>query len=120
MAKSRNNSSVRDSLESEPMFIFSTSRQLSGNTVERYRTPTNTRTANAITQFVFDHKNQAEVFPDYDSKALVEATNHQVGNGYKTLNKSGKSAALGALSNAFLGSSPDESGFQAKYFKGNK
>jgi hypothetical protein len=99
------------------MFIFSTTRQVSGNTVQRYRTPTNPRTANAMTQFVFDHKNQAKVFPDQNPGALIEATQGQKGSSnYKTLNKSGQSAAQGALSNAFIGGLPDESGFQAKYF----
>ena len=113
MAKSK---SVRDSLESMPMFIYSTSKQRSGNTVERYRSPTNPRTAAAMTQFTFDYSRQAQVFPDSRPDALIESTHKTPESSYKTINRSGETAALGALSRAFIGGVPDEPGFQAKYF----
>ena len=94
MAKSKK---ATDSLESMPLFIYSTTRQVSGNTVQRYRSPTNPRTAAAVTQFVFDHQTQAEVFPDRNGNALIESTQHQDEGGYKTLNRSGQTAALGPL-----------------------
>lgn len=100
-----------------PQIIFKSSMQRSGNTVERYRSPTNPRTANAMTQYIFDYKEQARVFPDRDPGTIVEATQNRHDDSYRTVNKGGRSASLGALSQAEIGGSPDERGFQAKYFR---
>lgn len=115
MAKSKRYT-PETSLEEMPMFIMKSSMQRSGSTVERYRTPTNPKIANAMTQYVFDHSQQAQVFPESDPKTVVEATQGR-DNGYGTINKSGRSASLGALAGSFIGGTPNESGFQAKYFR---
>ena len=113
MAKSKDSGS----LESLPTIIYKTSMQRSGNTVERYRSPVNPRTANAMTQFIFDHKSQTAVIPDGRNGELVESTQHSGTKSYMTTNRSGRTAALGALASAELGASPDESGFQNKYWR---
>jgi hypothetical protein len=108
MAKSKD---VPKSMESMPLFVYSTSRQLSGNTVERYRTPTNPHTAKAITQYVIDYSQQKNIVPNNTKNGgcIVEATQIEQRD-TRTMNKNGKTTALGALSKAFLGSSPDEPG----------
>ena len=115
MAKSK-----LESLESGPMFIMKSSMQVSGSTVQRYRTPTNQRVADAMTQYVFDHKRQAQVIPDRRGNVLVEATNisssNQSSKKYQSLSRDNRTAALGALAKSDIGGSPDESGYQAKYF----
>lgn len=91
----------------EPMFIFKSATLRSGNTVERYRTPTNPHTAKFMTQYVADYSNQKAFIPDNNRKALMEAT-QGVSNGMRSTNTSGRTAALGPLSRAFLGASPDD------------
>lgn len=107
MAKSKNSGS----LESMPQILFKTSMQRSGNTVERYRTPTNPHTAKAITQYVIDYSQQKNIVPNNTKNGgcIVEATQIQ-GRKTRSMNNNGNTAALGALSRAFLGSSPDEPG----------
>jgi hypothetical protein len=109
-----------ETLEGRPMLIMKSAMQVSGNTVQRYRTPPNSKLVDAATQFVFDHKQQAQVIPDMNRRALVEATNaSSKGQGrksYQSANKGGRTAALGPLAEADLSGSPDESGFQFKYF----
>jgi hypothetical protein len=96
---------------------------VSSITTERYREPASPRIAANMTQFVFDHKRQTAHIPDRDPHALVEASltgRRTQGPGrtvtkFTSTNRSGRTAALGALAHADLGGTPDEPGrFQRK------
>jgi hypothetical protein len=82
------------------------SKFLSGLTTIRYREPTST-SAKFMTQYVVDYSNQKAHIPDRDGKALMEATNVR-DRKHRNINNSGKSCAMGPLSRAFIGSSPDD------------
>ena len=74
--------------------------QVSGNTVARYRAPTS-EMAGYMTQFVHDYSVQKAFEPA--GNCIVNATQNRSIKGDKTTNRSGQSAALGAISEAFVG-----------------
>ena len=74
--------------------------QVSGNTVARYREPTSDMAA-YMTQYVHDYMDQKAFEPA--GKCIVNATQSRSIKGDKTTNRSGRSASLGAISNAFVG-----------------
>jgi len=90
---------------------------VSSVTTERFREPTNPRIAENMTQFVFDHKRQTSHIPDNNPKVLIEARQREARkSGHMSINRhTGRTTALGALSHADLGGTPDEPGrFQKK------
>ena len=104
----------------------------------RYRKPVNVAISDAATQFVFDHKRCVPVIPDRNATALIEATAPRItrsgsaitsatqqGGGVRRgenkdsapkvcINRTGRTAAGGALERAELGGSPDEAGMSRK------
>ena len=79
---------------------------ISATTVMRRREPTNPRIASKMTNMVFDHSQQLEVWPD-GGPALIEASQMTGDAPYKTMNKSGHPFAL--VGN-FVGGAPDTRG----------
>lgn len=73
----------------------------SGITVSRYRPPVS-KLALYNTQFVHDYKTQKPVIPA--GGRICRATVVAENKGRDTTNRSGRTAALGDLQNAFLGS----------------
>lgn len=86
--------------------------QVSGNTVQRFRQPTNPFMASNMTQFIFDYKKQQSHIPDRMKKVLVEATqNYYSGANKMAINqKTNRSATPEILGKADLGGTPDEPG----------
>ena len=83
--------------------------QVSGNTVFRFREPTNPAMAKHMTQYVVDYSQQAAHIPNRIKKVMIEATQgHERKNA--TINRSGRSAVFGPAAGVQLGSSPDEAG----------
>ena len=91
--------------------------QQSSITNLRYREPVNPKMSDRAMQFVVDYKITKRLIPDSNPSVLVEST--QRGGGYisanasknlMSVNRYGRSAALGDLYNANLGGCPDEPG----------
>lgn len=79
----------------------------SGNVVARYRKPTSEMAA-FNTQFVHDYSEQKAFIPS--DGVICRATQRTTNLGVATTNSSGKTAALGALSHAFIGGTRRGSG----------
>jgi hypothetical protein len=83
-----------------------TALRTSTSTTLRYRDPTNAQTASKVPNYVFDHSNQMRIWPDQRPRALIETTQKETANTYRTMNRSGHPYALGVN----VGGSPDDPG----------
>lgn len=78
----------------------------SGQTVKRWAEPSSPREAKVMTQFVADYSNQSSHMP---AGGLVVSTQLQ-GRKTRSINKSGRSAVLGAIGESSLDRMGDQPG----------
>jgi hypothetical protein len=79
--------------------------RLGSITTQRYRKPTNERTAGRMTQFIVDYSQQCACVPGGSPNAVVNSARTP-----KTMNAGGKAKVFGSTQTVFLGSSPDMPG----------
>jgi hypothetical protein len=98
------------------MYEKKEAKQISGTDVIRYRRAyPHPKLAEANTQFIFDHKQQAAVIPDRRPKALIEAsTQRDMTSPHQAMNHNGRSSVFGAIGRVELGGSPDEPGLAGR------
>jgi len=94
-------------------------KQVSGQTVERYREPTARKLVENVTQMIFDHKVNAKIIPDRIKGSLIEAsTMADNKSAHQSINRSGRSAVFGPAAQVSIGGSPDEPGLAGRVWKG--
>jgi len=95
------------------MFENKKTVHVGGNVVERRKEPISPRTADRMTQYVYDYKTLQKLTPDNRKKTLVEAGPGPKGsrNGFQSINPAtNRSLCFGPTYNVNLGSSPDDPG----------
>jgi hypothetical protein len=84
--------------------------RISGLSTLRYRTPTSPAIADKMMQFTADYSRQQALIPNRTRNRIVQDTQDLDEMPSRTTNKGGRSAALGPLSKADIGSLDDEPG----------
>ena len=95
------------------MFENKKTVQVGGNVVERRKEPSSPRTAERMTQYVYDYKTLQKLTPDNRKKTLIEAGPGPKGSrsGFQSINPAtNRSLCFGPTYNVDLGDSPDDPG----------